>query len=95
MPPEQSSKAKSHNGAGVAALALGVVAAVVVFIPLLGMVVAGPAAPAALLCGLIGIARAEEGTASNKGMAVAGALLGLGSTVGVIVLVAGMIGPVR
>lgn len=95
MTSEQSSRHSPKNGAGTAALALGGIAAVVVFVPLLGIFVAGPTGIGALFCGLVGIARAEEGSASNKGTAVAGALLGLGSTVGVIVTIAAMIGPVN
>ena len=95
MPPRQSQQ-QSPNGPGAAAFVLGVLAAVFLLsLPLFGLVVAAPTAPAALFCGLVGLARAEEGTATNKGVAVAGLLLGLGSTVGVIVTVAAVIGPQR
>lgn len=96
MPARQSQQRQSRNGVGVAALVFGVTAAVFLLsIPLFGLVVAALSAPAALLCGLVGLARVEEGTATNKGVAVAGLLSGLGSTVGVIVIIAAAIGPQR
>lgn len=94
MAQEHLSEHRPRNGAGTAALTLGIIAAVFVFVPIVGMYVALPCAPVALVCGLIGYLRAEEGTASNKKTAVAGAVLGLLATVTEIVFVAAAIGPV-
>lgn len=94
--PARQSQQQSRNGFGVAAFVLGVIAVVFLLsMPVFGLVVAVPAAPAALLCGLVGLARVEEGSATNKAVAVAGLLSGLGSTMGVIAAVAAAIGPQR
>lgn len=84
---------RPRNGAGAAALVFGIIAAVFVFVPVVGPFVAAPAAPLALGCGLVGFLRAENGAATNKGMALAGGVLGLGSSLGIIVIVAAAIGP--
>lgn len=83
-----------RNGLGNAALVLGLVAAGFTFVPLVGVFVAGPSAPLALVFGLTGLLRAEEGRATNKGAAVTGGLLGLASTIVLVVILAATIGPV-
>lgn len=82
-----------RNGANSAALVLGIIAAIFVFVPIVGPFVAAPSAPLAFGCGLVGLLRAENDSATNKGMALAGSLLGLGSILGMIVIIAAAIGP--
>lgn len=94
MAQEHLSEPQPRNGAGNAALTLGIIAAVFVFVPILGMYVALPCALVALVCGLIGYQRAEEGVASNKYSALVGGILGMLATVTEIVFVAAAIGPV-
>lgn len=94
MPPEFPPQPPPRNGLGTAALVLGVVAVVFGFIPIVGLFVAAPSAPLALAFGLIGVIRAEKGTATNKGAALAGSILGGGASVGMAVIVAASIGPV-
>ncbi|QGV80228.1 DUF4190 domain-containing protein [Streptomyces ficellus] len=65
-----------RNGLGTAALVLGVIGALAGVIPLLFWV-AGVLGVLALILGLSGRGRAKRGEAANKGVATAGAVLGL------------------
>lgn len=94
MPPETPSQPSPRNGLGTAALVLGIVAVVFGFVPIVGVFVAGPSAPLALAFGLIGVVRAEKGTATNRRVALAGSILGVGSCVVMAVVAAASIGPV-
>jgi uncharacterized membrane protein HdeD (DUF308 family) len=71
-PPPRTRK----NGAGTAALVIGVVALVlavlVIFFPLAALL-----GIAAAIFGMVGIGRANRGEADNKGHAVAGVVTGL------------------
>lgn len=71
---------KKGNGAGVAALVVGIVAAALAVIPLLGMV-AFFLGPVAIILGIIGLLLKNR----KKGMAIAGAILGV-----ISLIVAGM-----
>jgi hypothetical protein len=55
-----------RNGAGTAALVLGIV----------GLLICGPLGILAVILGFVGIGRADSGYANNKGAAVAGVVLG-------------------
>jgi hypothetical protein len=66
----------ARNGAGDAALTSGMVSMVFALVPLVGDVVALPAAVAAVVLGLLGIFRADRGEATNGGKALTGTLLG-------------------
>jgi MmpS family membrane protein len=72
-----------RNGVGTAGFVLGLVGFLVSFIPLVG-VVAWPLVILGLVLSLVGFARANKGIATNKGLAVAGAVL---SVLGLIVCV--------
>jgi Mycobacterium membrane protein len=65
-----------RNGVGTAGFVLGLVGFLFSFIPLIG-VVAWPLVILGLVLSLVGIARASKGVASNKGLAIAGAVLSL------------------
>ncbi|MGI5170323.1 DUF4190 domain-containing protein [Spirillospora sp. CA-253888] len=71
-PPRQ---AGNGNGLGVAALVLGVVGVVLGLVPFLFWL-SGTFGVLALVFGLIGHSRAGKGQATNKGMALAGNILG-------------------
>jgi hypothetical protein len=79
-----------RNGAGDAALTLGVLAMVFVFVPIVGDFVSLPSAVGAVVLGVVGIVRAEAGVATNPGKALAGALLGVGSAFITFVTLAAM-----
>ncbi|WP_306323629.1 MULTISPECIES: DUF4190 domain-containing protein [unclassified Streptomyces] len=72
QPPQQVAR----NGLGTAALILGVIGAVSGLIPLLFWL-AGILGVIALVLGLTGRGRAKRGEATNKGVALAGTILGL------------------
>lgn len=72
QPPQQVAR----NGLGTAALILGVIGALSGLIPLLFWL-AGILGVIALILGLTGRGRAKRGEATNKGIALAGTLLGL------------------
>lgn len=67
---------KKGNGLGVAALVVGIAAAVLAVIPILGMV-AFFLGPVAILLGIIGLFLKNR----KKGMAIAGAILGIVSLI--------------
>jgi hypothetical protein len=68
-PPQQQS-----NGMAVTALVLGIIGAVLFWLPIVGWILA----ILAIIFGGVGIARANRG-ASGKGMAIAGLVLGIAS----------------
>lgn len=68
--------AQPKNGLGTAALVLGIVGAVFAFIPVVGIFIAIPLAVLAVIFGVIGLVRASRTTATNKGPALSGAILG-------------------
>ncbi|MFD7298755.1 DUF4190 domain-containing protein [Streptomyces sp. NPDC059897] len=72
QPPQQVAR----NGLGTAALILGVIGALSGLIPLLFWL-AGILGVIALVLGLTGRGRAKRGEATNKGIALAGTILGL------------------
>ncbi|POX38250.1 hypothetical protein C3486_23985 [Streptomyces sp. Ru73] len=70
----------ARNGLGVAALVLGVIGVLSGLIPLLFWL-AGTLGLLALIFGLVGRGRAKRGEATNKGVALAGVLLGIAAMV--------------
>lgn len=73
---------------GDRALAAGVAALACSFVPVVGDVVAVPAAALAMVLGWIGIRRFEEGRASKVAAAAAGAALGAIAGLMVVVVLA-------
>ncbi|MFD8572235.1 DUF4190 domain-containing protein [Streptomyces sp. NPDC059639] len=74
--PQHQPQQAARNGLGTAALILGIIGALSGVIPLLFWL-AGVLGVIALILGLTGRARAKRGEATNKGVALAGAILGL------------------
>lgn len=72
-----------RNGVGTAGFVLGLVGFLFSFIPFVG-VVAWPMVILGLVLSLVGFGRANKGVATNKGLAIAGAVL---SVLGLIVCV--------
>lgn len=72
-----------RNGVGTAGFVLGLVGLLFSFIPIVG-VVAWPLVILGLVLSLVGLARANKGVATNKGLAIAGAVL---SALGLLVCV--------
>ncbi|AOP45468.1 hypothetical protein SL103_03735 [Streptomyces lydicus] len=66
----------ARNGLGVAALILGIIGALS-GIPMILFWLAGPLGVLALIFGLVGRGRAKKGQATNKGVALTGAILGV------------------
>ncbi|MEO3976257.1 DUF4190 domain-containing protein [Streptomyces sp. CAU 1734] len=91
-PPQHGHRAAGpmRNGLGVAALVLGVLGLITGPIPLIFWL-GGTLALLALIFGLVGRGRAKRGEASNKGVATAGAVLGLlgmiGATIGAAITI--------
>ncbi|MEU6843786.1 DUF4190 domain-containing protein [Streptomyces sp. NPDC046716] len=75
QPPHQPQQA-ARNGLGTAALILGIIGALSGVIPFLFWL-AGILGVIALILGLTGSGRAKRGEATNKGVALTGAILGL------------------
>ncbi|MFF2082874.1 hypothetical protein ACFVVM_03830 [Nocardia sp. NPDC058176] len=65
-----------RNGAGLAALILGMLGIALSFVPFLSEVAAIPCAIAALIASYIGCDRVERGLATNRVDAVVGGVLG-------------------
>lgn len=63
-----------HNGLGIAGLVLGILAALVCAVPLIGLL-GVPLALIALVLSVLGVMRAYSGDASNFGIAAAGLVL--------------------
>ncbi|WP_353943031.1 DUF4190 domain-containing protein [Streptomyces sp. HUAS MG91] len=74
--PQHQPQQAARNGLGTAALILGVIGALSGVIPFLFWL-AGILGVIALILGLTGRSRAKRGEATNKGVALAGAILGL------------------
>ena len=72
-----------RNGLGTAGFVLGLVGLVFSFVPIIG-IVAWPLVIVGLVLSIIGIARASSGKATNKGLAIAGAVL---SVVGLVICI--------
>ncbi|MEV0375961.1 DUF4190 domain-containing protein [Streptomyces sp. NPDC050636] len=66
---------QANNGLGVASLTTGIIGIVLGFVPFLFWL-SGILGALALIFGLIGHSRARKGLATNKGMALAGTILG-------------------
>ncbi|MGK4579508.1 DUF4190 domain-containing protein [Kitasatospora sp. HPMI-4] len=66
---------QAQNGLGVAALVIGILGAFLGLIPFLFWI-SGVLGLLALILGLVGHSRARKGLATNKGMALAGTILG-------------------
>ncbi|OWY82295.1 hypothetical protein [Rhodococcus sp. BUPNP1] len=77
-----------RNGAGNAALIAGIVALVFAFVPVIGDFVAIPVGLVAVVCGWIGLERADKGTATNHREALSGACLGAAALFAVFVVFA-------
>ncbi|NHI16299.1 hypothetical protein [Microbacterium excoecariae] len=67
------------NGPGLASLALGFVAVLFAVVPVIGELVALAPAVAAVVLGIAGVRRHEQGRASGAWSAVGGAILGAGA----------------
>lgn len=63
-----------RNGLGTASLVLGILGALFSLIPLIG-VIAWPMVIIGLVLGVLGILRAQAGTADNRGVAISGTVL--------------------
>ncbi|MGW7200564.1 DUF4190 domain-containing protein [Streptomyces chryseus] len=89
FPPTPAPAAQARNGLGTAALILGIIGALSGLIPFFFWL-AGILGIIALVMGLAGRGRAKRGGATNKGVALAGAILGLisliMSVVGAVIL---------
>lgn len=81
MPP--APPAQPRNGLGTAGFVLGLVGLLFSFVPFVG-VIAWPLVILGLIFGIIGIVRARNGAATNKGLAIAGTAL---SAVGLVVCI--------
>ena len=76
---------RASNGAGTAALAVGIIALLVSWIPFLGLILA----LVALVLGVVGLRKASRGQATNKNQAVAGVVTGgIALLIGVVVTAA-------
>ncbi|MFF9842990.1 DUF4190 domain-containing protein [Streptomyces sp. NPDC020422] len=78
--PHAPSPVAMRNGLGTAALVLGIIGTVSGFIPFFFWL-AGILGLIALILGVIGTGRAKRGQASNKGVALTGAILGLAALI--------------
>ncbi|GAA3432206.1 MmpS family transport accessory protein [Kutzneria kofuensis] len=72
-----------RNGLGTAGFVLGLVGLLLSFIPFIG-VVAWPLVIVGLVLSIIGIARASSGKATNRGLAITGAVL---SVIGLVICI--------
>ena len=76
MPASEWRYEKPMNGWGTGALVCALVALVVGVVPVVGDLVALPLSVVAVGCGLRGVARVEDGLATNPRTAWAGVFLG-------------------
>jgi hypothetical protein len=81
-PPEQQA-AQPRNGLGTAGFVLGLIGLLLSFLPIVG-VVAWPLVILGLIFSLIGYSRGRSGRATNKGLALAGAIL---SVIGLVICI--------
>jgi hypothetical protein len=87
--PPQQPVFPPRNGLGTAGFVLGLIGLLFSFVPIVG-VVAWPLVILGLIFSLIGFGRARAGKATNKGLAVAGAILSVIGLVICIVWTAGL-----
>ncbi len=82
QPPQQQwlQPPRRRNGFGVAALVLGIIGFIFALIPLFGIFIAWPCAVLAVVFGGVGMIFAFKGRA-NKGVAIAGTVLGIAALV--------------
>jgi len=92
MPQDEAIVPAPRNQLGRAALMLGLLAWVFAFVPVVGELVAAPAALAAIVFGLLGLRRADQGVATNTGEAVTGVLLGTASGLVMLLVLAVTLG---
>lgn len=76
MAEEHTVRPLFRNGAGSAALILGITALVCAFVPFIGDFVSVPTGVAAVACGWVGVGRDANGMATNVRVATIGAALG-------------------
>ena len=76
MPTSPSADFRDRNGVGSAALVAGIIAAIAAFVPIVGDLISVPAGIVAVVCGWIGLARLENGSATNYRETVIGMVLG-------------------
>ena len=93
MSLEDPSQSAPRNGPGGAALLLGLIAVVFALIPIVGEFVAAPAALLAIVLGLVGLGRVDQGIATNGGQALAGSVLGVVAGFIVFLVMAATLGP--
>lgn len=65
------------NGLGTASLVLGIIGLIFAVIPVVGLFFAIPLGTLALIFGAVGVVRASKGKATNKGVSIAGLVLGV------------------
>lgn len=75
-PESAPNQAQMRNGMGTAAFVVGLIGLLIAIIPFLG-IAAFPLAVLAIVFGMIGAFRADRGEANNRGMAMAGLVLGI------------------
>lgn len=83
-PSSASPPQAPKNGLGTAGFVLGLLAALFAMIPIIG-VIAWPLAILGLIFAVLGISRANQGVATNKGLAIAGTVL---ASVGLVLCIA-------
>jgi hypothetical protein len=81
--PEQGAAVHKRNGLGIAALVLGILA-VLLFWTLVGGIVLGLVA---LILGVIGFRRGRRGQATNGTMSLVGAVLGVLGLIGSVIVI--------
>jgi hypothetical protein len=79
LPPPR----EPQNGLGIAGFVLGLVGLLFSFIPIIGMI-AWPMVIIGLVLGIVGLSKANNGQANNKGMAISGIAL---SALGLVVCI--------
>ena len=90
--PRKTPTPLPRNGAGHAALGLGVAAIAFTFVPIVGEFIAIPAAIAAVVTSFIGFDRVDQGRATNRGDAVVGGGLGVFALLTMLVMFAAVHG---
>lgn len=83
-PQPQHQPPQPRNGMGTAGFVLGLLAALFSTIPIVG-VIGWPLSILGLVFGILGIARARKGEATNKGLAIAGTVL---ASIGLVLCIA-------
>lgn len=83
----------SRNVVGSASVLVGVFALLFAIVPVVGEIVAAPAALLAIVLGAVGWWRADTGRATNEGESIIGLLLGVTAAVVVGIVWAATMGP--